>query len=584
MKKAEAAKERIRRRNRRILAIGYVFTLCYIIIGAKAFYVQVLQTADLSRKASCEYKKSMKSEGRRGTIYDVNMKELAVNTPVVSIGAHPEAIGNPARTAPLIAGQLDLSGRAVKEKLSRDDAFVWLERKVSPMQSKALQALNIEGLEYIPGLCRVYPNKTLAAEVLGFTGVEGYGLEGIENYYNDYLEGNDKQWRIIRDAMGRIFHQETDNFSDKEGKNLILTIDSHIQYITENALEAAVTEFRARSGMAVVMEPQSGEIRAIAHYPTFDPNEFARYPRETWRNRAITDQFEPGSTMKVFTAAAALESGMFTPATVIDCEKGMYRIGGHVLNDTHPHGRLPLGEVIKYSSNIGAAKIAEAIGPEKLYETFRAFGFGEETGIDCLGETAGRLRHYQGWRTIDQATIAFGQGVSVSALQLISAISAVANEGVLMKPRLVKAITDEDGQVIDTHEPERRRRAVSKKTAEMLKTMMFGATDAEGTGSRAVPAGYRVCGKTGTAQKINSRGTYENCEYKGIFVGFAPFGSPELAVLVVIDEPQKDHYGGVVAAPAFRSIILKVFNYLDILPHQNEQQYKVAVKSREKGV
>ena len=583
MKWTEAAKERIRRRNRRIMAIGVIFTICYMIIGAKAFYIQIVETADLSERASGEYKKEVKSEGRRGSIYDVNGKELAVNTSVVSVGAHPEAFDKPARAASQIAEELDMSKRAVESKLSRDAPFVWLERKVSPMQGDALKKLGLEGLEYIPGFCRVYPNKTLAAQVLGFTGVERYGLEGIESYYNDYLEGNDKQWQIIKDAMGRIFHRETDSTAQREGKNLVLTLDSHIQYIAENALEEALKKFEGRSGMAVVMVPQTGAIRAIAHYPTFDPNSFGAYPKETWRNRAITDPFEPGSTMKVFTAAAALSSGKYHPGSVIDCENGRYRTGGHVINDTHAYERLNLREVIKYSSNIGAAKIAETIGAEKLYDTLRAFGFGEKTGIDCPGETSGRLRHYQQWRQVDQATIAFGQGVSVSAVQLLSAISAIANKGVLMKPRLVKAITNQAGEVVESRGPERRGRAVSAATAEQLKAMMFDATAEEGTGSRAVPAGYRVCGKTGTAQKINSRGTYENCEYKGIFVGFAPRRSPKLAVLVVIDEPQKDHYGGVVAAPAFRDIVLKSFNYMDIPPHQDLRHYKVAVETRKKG-
>lgn len=583
MKWTEAAKERVRRRNRRIMAIGVIFTVCYMIIGAKAFYIQIVETADLSERASWEYKKEVKTEGRRGTIYDVNMKELAVNTSVVSVGAHPEAFDHPAQAASQIAETLGLSRAVLQKKLSRDAPFVWLERNVSPMQSQALKELGLDGLEYTPGFCRVYPNKTLAAQALGFTGVERCGLEGLESYYNDYLEGNDKQWQIIKDAMGRIFHRETDNTAQREGKNLILTLDSHIQYIAENALEKAVKKFRGRSGMAVVMVPQTGAIRAIAHYPTFDPNSFGAYPRETWRNRSITDAFEPGSTMKVFTAAAALASGKYHPGTFIDCENGRYRTGGHVINDTHEYAQLSLQEVIKYSSNIGAAKIAETIGAENLYDTLRAFGFGEETGIDCPGEASGRLRHYQQWRQVDQATIAFGQGVSVSAVQLISAISAIANKGVLMKPRLVKAIVNQAGVVVESRGPEQRGRAVSAETAEKLTAMMFDATGEEGTGSRAVPAGYKVCGKTGTAQKINSRGTYENCEYKGIFVGFAPRRSPKLAVLVVIDEPQKDHYGGVVAAPAFRDIVLKSFNYMDIPPHQGLHHYNVAVEKREKG-
>ena len=576
-------KDRIKRRNRRILVIGWVFSILYLIIGVKAFYVQVFQDADLARRASSEYRKDIKSKGSRGTIYDVNMKELVVSTRVISVGAHPKSMENPVCLAGRIAEDLDVSERTVRNRLAKDTAFVWLDREASPLQAKAVKSLDISGLEFIPGFCRVYPNKRLAAQVLGFAGVDGNGLEGLEYSYDDYLRGNQQQWTIVKDALGRIFYREAEARSNQAGKNLILTIDSNIQFIAERAIEAAVKEYGAKSGMAVVMVPQTGAIRAIAHYPSFDPNSFGKYSQDRWRNRAITDPFEPGSVMKVFMAAAALESGICSPYTMIDCENGSYYTGGHVIHDTHPHERLTLKEVIQFSSNIGAAKIAERVGPKRLYETLRAFGFGEETGIDCPGETSGRLRHYQGWRKIDHANIAFGQGVSVSALQLISAVSAVANQGVVMKPRIVKTITDENGKIIETRAPETRGRAVSARTAEILKEIMFSVTTADGTGSRAVPAGYTVCGKTGTAQKINSRGTYENCEYNGVFVGFSPKNAPKLAALVVIDEPQKHHYGGVVAAPAFKQIVLESFNYLDVPPLEKRKNYNAAFKSKKKG-
>ncbi len=580
---SKAGKERIKRRNFRILMVGCFFTFCYAIIGAKTFYIQVVTDADLSRQASGQYQKGEEHRGRRGGIYDRNMKELVASTRITSVGAHPEAIAAPARVAPKIAGHLDVCRGRIESQLRKKATFVWLDRDASPMQAEALKKQRIRGLEYIPGYCRIYPNKSLAAQVLGFAGVDQKGLEGLEYYYDGQLQGNSKRSTIIRDAMGRIFHRRNECRKESDGNNLVLTLDSNIQYITEKALESAVRKNRARSGMAVVMVPQTGAIRAIAHYPTFDPNNFAQYPTETWRNRAISDSFEPGSTMKVFTVAAALEAGICDPDSVIDCENGRYRTGGHVINDIHAHERLKVSEVIKYSSNIGATKIAEQVGGKRLYETLRAFGFGEKTGIDCPGETSGRLRHYQGWRTIDQATIAFGQGITVSAVQLLSAISAIANDGVVMKPRLVKAITDKDGRVIKKRSPESRGRAISAETAAQLKNMMFAVTGSEGTGSQAVPPGYTVCGKTGTAQKINASGTYENCEYNGLFVGFSPRRSPELAVLVVIDEPQKHHYGGVVAAPAFRSIIFEAFNYMDIPRNMERQHYEVSAPRRERG-
>ncbi|MFP4225753.1 MAG: peptidoglycan D,D-transpeptidase FtsI family protein [Desulfobacterales bacterium] len=577
------AKDRIKRRNRRILFVGWVFSVLYLIIGVKAFYVQIIQDADLSKQASCEYTKAVKSTGRRGMIYDVNMKELVVSTRVTSVGAHPQKITAPQREARSISEHLDLSESAVRNRLSRDAKFVWIDRDASPLQAKTLKSLDITGLEFIPGFCRVYPNKKLAAQVLGFAGVDGTGLEGLEYFYEDYLRGNQRQSTIVKDALGRIFHTEAGAAPDSAEKNFILTIDANVQFITERAVSAAVKEYGAKSGMAIVMEPQTGAIRAIAHYPSFDPNKFGLCSQDRWRNRAITDSFEPGSVMKVFMAAAALESGICSPYTMVDCENGSYYTGGHVIHDNHPHEHLTLKEVIQFSSNIGATKIAERVGPERLYETLRAFGFGEKTGIDCPGEVTGRLRHYQGWRKIDHANIAFGQGMSVTAVQLIAAISAIANQGVVMKPRIVKAISDENGKIIETHGPETRVRAISARTAKMLKNIMFSVTSEEGTGSRAVPAGYTVCGKTGTAQKINARGTYEDCEYNGVFVGFSPKDAPKLAAVVMIDEPQKHHYGGVVAAPAFRQIMLESFNYMDIAPRPERKNYNVSVNPEKKG-
>lgn len=583
MTSTETSRERIRLRNRRIVLIGAFFTACYLVIGLKAFYIQVVEDADLSRKATGEYSLAVESEGRRGTIYDANMKELAGSTRIVSIGAHPEKFASPDDASGKIAHHLAISQREVAEKLSCASSFVWLDRKVSPIRAKALRQEKVEGLEYIPGYCRLYPNKGLAAQVLGFTGVEGAGLEGLEYFYDERLRGGQKRLTVVRDAKGRIFHQEAEKEYEQEGLSLVLTLDSNIQFITEKALESAVHKFHAKNGMAVVMVPSTGAIKAIAHYPGFDPNSFGDYPRQSFRNRSITDTFEPGSTMKVFTAAAAIESGLYSPRTLIDCENGRYLSGGHVINDIHPHEVLSLTDIIKFSSNIGAAKIAEHVGARKLYHTLRAFGFGEKTGIDCPGETPGRLRPYEQWRGVDCAAISFGQGVSVNAVQLLSAISAIANKGLLMKPYIVKAVVNREGRVIESREPQVRRRAVTAATADKLKAMMFRATSGEGTGSSAVPVGYTVCGKTGTAQKINASGTYENCEYNGMFVGFAPREAPELAVLVVLDEPQKEHYGGVVAAPAFRHIILESFNYLDVAPIGGRPNYNVAISTGEKG-
>lgn len=584
MNSTRVEKQRNTRRNRRIVIIGVFFSILYIVIGLKAFYLQVIKDDALSERASSQYRKDLKCRGKRGSIYDVNYRELAVSTDVVEIGVHPQGvrdkenkkIKDKRKLAGVVAHALKIDKNLLYQKFKSTAPFVWIDRRVTPAKASALQSLGLRGFEYFPTYCRVYPHKTLAAQLIGFSGTDGDGLEGLEQYYDDDLKGNIRQWTIIRDAMGRIFDRHESCAPGYEGNNLILTIDTTIQYIAEKALKKSVEENNAKCGIAIVMVPETGAIKAIANYPAYNPNSFNVFPKETWRNRVLTDPFEPGSTMKVFLVAAALERGMCNPDTVVNCENGQYRIGRNVINDTHSYEDLTVHDIIKYSSNIGAVKIAEIIGPEALYNTLRNFGFGEKTGIDCPGEAKGLLRHYQSWVKIDNATIAFGQGISVSAIQLITAISAVANNGVLMKPYIVKAITDEHGKIIKSFAPVEKRNAILPETAAALIEMMQAVTESDGTGGQAVPAGYTVCGKTGTAQKINASGTYRNCEYNGLFVGFSPAHSPALAVLVVIDEPQKHHYGGVVAAPVFREIVHETFNYLNIPPSSSKEQLNVS--------
>ncbi len=357
-----------------------------------------------------------------------------------------------------------------------------------------------------------------------------------------------------------------------------------IQYLTERALEEASVKFNAKSGMAIVMSPKTGAILAVAHYPFFNPNSFGEFDQNLWRNRSITDPFEPGSTMKIFSACAAIESGGCSPNAIFFCENGKYRIGKNVVRDTHPHGWLSLQQIIKFSSNIGTIKVSEMIGPEHIYKTFRNFGFGEKTGIDCPGETSGCLSHYNRWAKIDAGAIAFGQGVSVSALQLITAASAIANDGILMAPYIVQAITDQNGRLIKSSSPRMVRRVVSLETARTVKKIMASVTTEGGTGVNAALEGYSVCGKTGTAQKIDEKRTYSDEKYIASFLGFIPAEDPEITVLVVIDEPQGKHYGSIVAAPAFKRIAHETVNYMNIpLTVDNSFGRLVDIRTGENG-
>ncbi|MFP4649316.1 MAG: peptidoglycan D,D-transpeptidase FtsI family protein [Desulfobacterales bacterium] len=562
----ETEKKRITGRNRRIAWVCCFLILCYAVIAGKAVYLQIFEEPRLSKRASGEYSRSVKMREKRGTIYDANSRELAVSTGVVSIGVHPSRIQDQGKAASVLADRLDMDRKQVMKKLRSNKPFIWIKRNVSPERAGALNRELDGRLELVNNYSRVYPNKELAGQVLGFCGIDGNGLEGLEYYFDDHLKGEMRQWTVVKDALGRIFQKTEPEKQGREGRNLALTLDANIQYTTEEALKKSVLKSNAESGMALAMDPQTGAIRAIAHYPFFNPNAYSRFPKQTWRNRAVAGEFEPGSTLKIFLAAAALESGLYSPNTMLDCEDGKYNAENFTIKDTRPHEELSLGEVVKYSSNIGAVKIAQSIGPKTLYDTLTKFGFGEKTGINAPAEASGRLRHYNNWRAVDNATIAFGQGITVSAVQLLTAVSAIANDGILMKPRLASAIKNQDGSIYKRFEPEVVRRAISPETAGQVKNMMKAVTEPDGTGPQASPKGYRVCGKTGTAQILNARGNYEDSEYNAVFAGFAPVESPELAVLVVVRAPQVGHYGGMVAGPPFAEIVSESFNYMDIAP------------------
>lgn len=568
----------LNKRKNRIRVVGGFFFLFLGLISVRAIYIQVFQCTQLSEQAANQYQKSLTAKGRRGTIFDVNYREMAITVDVTSIAAYPNYIRNPQKTAEALSGPLNLSKNAILRKLNSDKLFVWIKRQVLPREAKAVRMLKLEGVDFIPEHKRFYPGKTLASQLVGFTGIDGHGLEGLEYFYDDYLDGEAAKLTVLKDALGRWFEIENDVSADTAGYDIVLTIDRAVQYIAENALEKAAIDAEAKSGMVVVSKPRTGEIMAIAHYPFFNPNAFQKYNRQLWRNRAITDPFEPGSTMKIFSAAAAIESGNCTPNTIFYCENGAYRIGEDVVHDTGSYGWMTLLKIVKHSSNIGAVKISEMIGPKSLYSTLRSFGFGSRTGIGCPGETSGSLSSYKRWSKIDAGAISFGHGISVSSIQLLSAVGAIANDGVLMRPYIVQAVQDENGNIINRNEPQKIRRVISKDTARTVKMMMETVIEG-GTGSQAKLDGYTACGKTGTAQKIDKNGEYAPGKCVASFVGFAPAKEPEIAILVVLDEPQTNYYGGVVAAPVFKEVAEETLNYLNIPPAMD----KLTV-SRENGI
>ena len=559
----------------REILVGLMFVVFFAIISARAVQIQVYDGSWLSKKASDQYERSLTTYGRRGAIYDRNFREMAVSIEVPSIAAYPKQITEKKATAKALATVLKMKVADVSQKLSSDKKFVWVKRQTTPKETEAVKNLGLKGIGFIPERNRFYPNTNLAAQMLGFTGLDGEGLEGIEFFYNRYLKAEDSNYTVFKDALGNGFNAEIEQVRLARGDNLVLTIDSNIQFITESTLQETVDRYSARSGIAIVMQPQTGAILAAAHYPYFNPNAYTEYDRELWRNRAITDPIEPGSTMKIFSAAAAIESGE-TPGTIFYCENGAYRIGKNTVHDIKRHGWLSLQQIIKYSSNIGTVKVSEKIGPKKLYQTFRHFGFGEKTGIDCPGETSGSLSHYSQWSSIDTGAISFGHGISVSALQLIRALSAIANDGILMRPYIVQAITDRHGKPVKTFKPQLVRRAISEQTALRVRNIMKTVITKGGTGVNAAIEGYSVSGKTGTARKLDESGNYSNEKHVASFVGFTPSENAEIAIVVVIDEPQEAYYGGTVAAPAFKKIAQETLNYLGVPPQGTTDQLRVS--------
>ncbi|MBF0226480.1 MAG: penicillin-binding protein 2 [Desulfobacterales bacterium] len=565
MSKKPINKEK-RKLNGRIVIVGIFFSLIYSAIALKAIYLQVFQAEWLANKALQEYEKDLVVKGKRGSIYDCKFKELAISIKATSIAVFTKQIVESKSTASDLSKILNIDKNAISKQLESNSSFVWIKRQASPKEVEEVKKLKIKGISFISEASRYYPKKTIAGQVIGFSGIDDKGLEGIEYYYNKYLEGKPCRSKILKDALGRGFNECECEEIDSNGKNIVLTIDSNIQYITDKALEEAVTKHSANYGLAIVMSPKNGEILAISNYPFVNPNSFGEYEKGIRRNKVITDAFEPGSTMKIFLAAAALESGICNEGSVFFCENGLYKVGRNVIHDTHSYGWLSLFDIIKFSSNIGSTKITELIGKKQLYDTLTAFGFGQKTNINLGGESCGSLSSYKQWKEIDAGNISFGQGISVSPLQLVTATCAIANGGILYKPYIVKEIIDNDGNCIKKFTHQQKRRVISKKTSSIIKNIMSGVVT-DGTGTNASVEGYNVCGKTGTAQKIDfETGRYARGKYFSSFLGFAPAENPEIVVFVALDEPKKYYYGGTVAAPAFKMIVRETLNYLHVPP------------------
>ncbi|MBW2460325.1 MAG: transpeptidase family protein [Deltaproteobacteria bacterium] len=551
-----------RRRWARV-RVGFLAVL--LLTGAglvirRAFELTVERGDTLREMAEEQYLRDIRLSPKRGTIYDRHGAELAVSVEVDSVWANPRELRaagmDPVAAAARLATVLRINQERIITRLSSDRYFVWIERRITPQQAAAVRSLEVPGVHMEQEARRYYPNRQLAAHVIGFANIDGVGIEGLELSQEEHLRGSVRAVPAIRDRRGRVvFSEQLLDDRAARGDDVHLTIDKSIQHIAERELELAARTFEARAGSVVVMDPHTGEILAVANYPTFNPNQPGRADPGSRRNRAVTDRFEPGSTVKPFTVAGALAAGTVRSNQVFDCEGGAMQIAEYTIHDSHRFDELSTAQIIAFSSNIGAAKIGATMGRRGLFRTFRRFGFGEVTGLPLPGETGGILRHHRRWYEMDAATIAFGQGVSVTNIQMASAMSAIANGGLLMRPVLVRRVSDGLGETVDETMPTTRRRVVPRDTARIVGDMMTPVTGPGGTGTAAAIDGYLVAGKTGTAQKADYvGGGYSDDRWTASFVGFVPAEDPRLVISVVIDEPIIAHSGGAVAGPVFRRV------------------------------
>ena len=548
----------------RISTILVFFCLLGFIVAGRAFQLQVLKREQLCKLAERQYKNKIPLVPKRGTIYSKGYEELAVTVEVDSVYAEPDDIEDPKLASKRLAPVLSVSRKKLEDRFSSSKSFVWLARKVSPSLIKRVKSLDIQGIGFVKENRRFYPNAELASHVVGFSGIDGSGLGGIELAQDTQIKGKVEFVRAERDALGKRTLPKDLGFEDYlTGNSIVLTIDKTIQYTAEKELANAVRKSGAKGGTAIVMDPKTGEVLAMANYPQFNPNDISSYPQADLKNKAIVDTYEPGSTFKVFLLAAALEEGVVKPGDKFFCENGSMEFAGKVIHDTHKHGTLTVREIMKVSSNIGAAKIAVKLGKERYHGYLSSFGFGSPTGIELKGEGSGILRSMKTWSKLELANISFGQGVSVTPLQLTTAFSAIANGGYLMKPYLVKDILDKDGKVIKRNQPQIVKKIISGETALKVTEMLRDAVAEGGTGTAAALAGYDVAGKTGTAQKVSGGRGYAGNKHVASFIGFVPAQSPKLVVLVAIDEPEGVQYGGVVAAPVFKAIAESSLRYLN---------------------
>ena len=556
----------------RLVGIAAVFSGLFGVLGHHAYQLQIGPEAErLRRLAEEQYMQDVELPARRGRILDRNGIELAASIEVDSVQANPRQIAAQAEgtdpVARALAKVLGIDRKELDKKLHLRRFSTWIKRRISNEEARAVQALRLPGVFLAREPRRYYPNRALAGPLLGWAGVDGRGLEGIELSMDRELSGRTAEVQGLRDALGRqLMPTGTEGSTGTPGHDVVTTIDKFIQHRLERALESGVQKSHAKAGVAVALDPRNGEVLAMAAMPTFNPNEPGDAPAKGARNRAVTDPFEPGSTMKTFSIAAAVEAKLVELEEKWNCENGRWQVGSATIHDAEPNGILSTVEVLARSSNICTAKIARRSGKERVSEMLHRFGFGSPSGVDLPGERAGTLRPAAKWGEIELVTISFGQGVTATPLQLAAAYASIANGGTLYKPHVTRRVLDEKGAVIKETAPEGKR-ILAADTAATMKAMLHAVTEKGGTAEKLAIPGYPAGGKTGTAQKVDPlTRRYSTEKWASSFVGFAPLDDPRLVIFVMVDEPSGTHFGSAVAGPIWHEAMADALRYLNVPP------------------
>jgi cell division protein FtsI/penicillin-binding protein 2 len=557
--------ERGQMQTKRLLIIAAVGLVWMLAVFGRLGYLQLFRHSEYMARAQRQQKRVIEITPKRGAIYDRNMHPLAMSLQVDSTFAIPSELGeNKAQAAKLLSGVLNIPREVLEAKFESGATFVWIARKLQPEKREAVEALNLKGIYFQKENQRFYPKRDLAAHVLGFVDLDEKGLGGIEYELDDQIRGKSEKIIVMADARQRWF--DGGEAQRERGANVVLTLDEKVQYIAERELGAAIAKTRAIAGTVVVMNPGTGEILALANWPKFNPNNASDAPAEARMNRGVSALYEPGSTFKLITLAAAFDQGITRPGEVFDCENGAVYVAGHRIRDHKPFGLLSVADILAQSSDVGAIKIALRLGAPKFYDYIRAFGFGQPTGVDLPGESKGILRRVENWSAVSIGSISMGQEVGVTPIQLASAVSAIANGGLLYRPHVIAELRRGDKAlpaegVLAPAEP---KRVIRAETAATLRQLMEGVV-LDGTGKLARLDGWTAAGKTGSAQKIDpATGRYSPTQLIASFTGFAPISNPAVTILVSLDSPVGQHEGGQVAAPVFKRIAEQVLPYLDV--------------------